>query len=117
MADDPDLRQVERDGRLLGDRTGDRVERGEDVGGHLVPPAARTEPAVFDVPDGDAVAGEVDREARAQVQVVLPAPEAAVDDHHHRDRGGHGLLGRVEVPELLRFGSVRDANAVHGQSG
>ncbi|AKE90500.1 hypothetical protein AAT18_16080 [Rhodococcus aetherivorans] len=117
VPDDPHPGRIEFDTRgqgPLGHRGGDGVEGRDDVGGHLRPPPARAEPPVLDVPRRHTVRSEFERQRRAEVEVVLPAPEAAVD-HHHDGHGPGRIRGvrQVQVAELLRLRTVGDTGSGH----
>ena len=87
-----------------------QVERGVDVlVGARIAAAFLVDPAVFDVPDGDALAGQrAGQVAHLLDAAELDGPAAAVHQHGDRKRAG---AGRAE-----QFGELRRRAAV-GDSG
>ena len=69
------------------DLAGQRLDGGDDVVERRGPVAVAVEPAVLDVPDGEAAHGEIRGDAVLEVAPVLRAPAAAVDQHDGRMRG------------------------------
>jgi hypothetical protein len=59
------------------------VDARADVVGRLRPPATVPDPAVLEVPGGPALLRERRGERTAEREVVLRAPEPAVDDDDH----------------------------------
>ena len=82
----------ERDARAV-DLAGQRLDGGDDVVERRRPVAAAVEPAVLDVPDGEAARGEVGGHAVLEVAPVLRAPAAAVDQHDGRMRAARRRPG------------------------
>src|SRR3954452_22074780 len=101
MADRHDAVEVER-----GVEAGERVDRRRDVleRDGVAAAAHLADAPVLDVPGGEAAARQVAGVVVHEVEGVLLAPEAAVDDD--RDGERPGALGYGEVAELVEVGSV-----------
>ena len=91
------------------------IDRRRDVGGGGIPTATtRPDSPVFDIPNAEAVLGQVITKPVHEIESVLVAPEAAVDEDDKRrafDGGGDVLA------ELVRKRSVRDVVSHGRQSG
>src|SRR5207248_3297478 len=87
------------------------------VVGRSGPPAAGADPAVLDVPGGEAPAGEVEGETVHEVAFPGVVPEPAVEEDHDRVATGGG--GQPQVALLAGLGPVaqrvRAAVAAAGQ--
>ena len=60
--------------------------------------------AILDVPGGNAFRGQRGAEVSAVGQIVLGAPVASVDGHHHRERAFG--FGKAKICELIGIGAV-----------
>jgi hypothetical protein len=90
------------------------VDRRRGVGERRRPAAAlpAAHPAVFDVPDREAAAGEVAADAPHQQLAVARRPRPAMDRHHHRVRPA-----AARQDELSALAAVLGAVAVAAPGG
>ena len=112
---------LRRCGRPARARAGSISSGSAGHGGHDVlerhrPLAAAVEPAVLDVPDGEAARGEIGGHAILEVATVFCAPAAAVHEHDARVRAVAGR--QPEIGDLLGVravaGSSRRAARLNG---